>query len=95
MKKIETSKKVLGGSLVACLVFAIAAFVGWFMGRGDALGILGLIFALAAAIVKFYMNKAERENLIKIQRANGYTDEQLDHLVGLAERVTKKESEEE
>lgn len=90
MKRIETSKKVLGGTLISCLVFTVAAFIGWFMGREDALGILALIFALATLVVRYYMKKAEKENLAKIRKANNYTDQQLKQLVELADRITKE-----
>lgn len=93
MRHIETSKKVLGGSLIACLIFAVAGFVGWFIGREDALGIIALVFALATLIVKFYMVKAERENLLKIRRANKFTNEQLQELVDMSEKITNQKSE--
>ena len=67
-KRIETSKKALGGTLIFCAAFAVAVLVGWFMGLGDVLGILGLVFALATLVVKFYMDKAKAENLQKIKR---------------------------
>lgn len=67
-KRIETSKKALGGTLIFCAAFAVAVLVGWFMGLPDVLGILGLVFALATLVVKFYMDKAKAENLQKIKR---------------------------
>ena len=88
-KRIETSKKVLGGTLISCFVFTVAGFIGWFMGRDDALGILALVFALATLVVRYYMKKAEKENLAKIKKANRYTDQQLENLVELSEKITK------
>ena len=67
-KRIETSKKALGGTLIFCAVFAVAVLVGWFMGLPDVLGILGLTFALGTLVVKFYMDKAAKENLKKIEQ---------------------------
>lgn len=67
-KRIETSKKALGGTLIFCCVTSVAVIVGWFMGLPDVLGILGLVFALGTLVVKFYMDKAKAENLQKIKR---------------------------
>ena len=67
-KRVETSKKALGGTLIFCACASTAVIVGWFMGLPDALGILGLIFALGTLVVKFYMEKAKAENLQKIKR---------------------------
>ena len=67
-KRIETSKKALGGTLIFCAAFSVAVLVGWFMGLPDVLGILGLVFALGTLVVKFYMDKAKAENLQKIKR---------------------------
>ena len=69
-KRIETSKKALGGTLIFCAAFAVAVLVGWFMGLPDVLGILGLIFALGTLVVKFYMEKAKAENIKKIERGD-------------------------
>ena len=67
-KRVETSKKALGGTLIFCAAASTAVIVGWFMGLPDVLGILGLIFALGTLVVKFYMEKAKAENLQKIKR---------------------------
>ena len=69
-KRVETSKKALGGTLIFCACASTAVIVGWFMGLPDVLGILGLIFALGTLVVKFYMEKAKAENLKKIERDN-------------------------
>ena len=66
-RRIETSKKALGGTLIFCGVTSVAVLVGWFMGLPDVLGILGLTFALGTLVVKFYMDKAARENVQKIK----------------------------
>ena len=89
-RRIETSKKVLGGTLISCLVFSVVALIGWFMGREDALGILALVFALATLVVRYYMKKAEKENLAKIKKANNFTDQQLEKLVELSNEITKE-----
>jgi len=68
-RRIETSKKALGGTLIFCAGCTVAALVGWFMGLPDVLGILGLIFALGTLVVKYYMEKAKAENLAKIQKS--------------------------
>ena len=94
-RRTETSKKVLGGTLISCLILTVATFVGWFMGKENALGILTLIFALATLVVKFYMQKAERENLLKIRRANKFTEAQLDKLVNMSGKITKTERKDE
>jgi uncharacterized membrane protein YfcA len=84
-KHLETSKAVLLAVLIFCGLFAVGVLIGWFKSLDDALGILALVFAMATLIVKFYMAKAARENVLKIKRTNKLTDEQISKLLALAE----------
>lgn len=70
-KRRETSKTVLGSVLIFCGAFSIAVLVGWFCGLPDVLGMLGIVSALGTMVVKFYMEKAARENVQKIKQDCG------------------------
>jgi len=59
----------------------------------DAATILGIIAGIAVLIVRYYMQKAQAENLVKIKRANKYTDAELDNLMELASHGTKSDEE--
>lgn len=88
-RRIETSKAALMGSLIFCALVIAIILIGWLSGRDDALGMLTVIAAIAVLIVRYYMRKAQAENVLKIQRANKLTDAQITHLLDLAERGTK------
>jgi hypothetical protein len=93
MKKRETSKTILGSVLIFCGSSFVAGLVGWFLKLEDAAVILGIIAGIGVLVVRYYMRKAQAENLLKIQKSTGKTDAQMEKLVDLAERGTKQESE--
>ena len=68
MKKIETSKKVLGGTLIFCGLAAIVILYGWLNGLEGAAEMLGVIAGTAGISLGFYHWKARGENLIKLSR---------------------------
>lgn len=70
-KRRETSKTVLGSVLIFCGAFSIAVLVGWFNGLPDVLGMLGIVSAIATLVVKYYMEKAAKENIQKIKQDCG------------------------
>jgi threonine/homoserine/homoserine lactone efflux protein len=87
-KKRETSKTVLGSVLIFCGVLMVAVVIGWFMKLPDAPEIIATIAAVGSAIIAFYLWKAKAENVIKIQRANKLTNEQIDKLLEMADKDT-------
>lgn len=87
-KKRETSKTVLGSVLIFCGVLMVAVVIGWFMKIPDAPEIIATIAAVGSAIIAFYLWKAKAENVIKIQRANKLTNEQIDKLLEMADKDT-------
>lgn len=87
-KKRETSKTVLGSVLIFCGVMMVAVIVGWFMKLENAPEIIATIATVGSAIIAFYLWKAKSENVIKIQRANKLTNEQIDKLLEMAEKNT-------
>ena len=87
-KKRETSKTVLGSVLIFCGVLMIAVIVGWFMKLENAPEIIATIATVGSAVIAFYLWKAKAENVIKIQRANKLTNEQIDKLLEMAEKNT-------
>ena len=87
-KKRETSKTVLGSVLIFCGVLMVAVIVGWFMQLPDAPEIIATIATVGSAIIAFYLWKAKSENVIKIQRANTLTNEQIKKLLEMAEKNT-------
>ena len=92
-RRRETSKVALAGILIFCGVAFIIVLVGWLCGMDDAATILAIIAGIAVLIVRYYMQKALAENLIKIRRANKYTDAQLNNLMELASHGTKSDEE--
>lgn len=92
-RRRETSKVALAGILIFCGVAFIIVLVGWLCGMDDAATILAIIAGIAVLIVRYYMQKAQAENLIKIRRANKYTDAQLNNLMELASHGTKSDEE--
>jgi hypothetical protein len=89
-KRHETSKTVLGSVLIFCGTTFVAGMVGWFIKLEDAAIILGIIAGIGVLVVRYYMRKAQAENIIKIKRANKYTDDEIEKLIDLAERGTEK-----
>ena len=87
-KRRETSKTILGSVLIFCGVMMVAVVIGWFMKIPDAPEIIATIAAVGSAIIAFYLWKAKAENVIKIQRANKLTNEQIDKLLEMAEKNT-------
>jgi len=92
-RRRETSKVALAGILIFCGITFIIVLVGWLCGMDDAATILAIIAGIAVLIVRYYMQKAQAENLIKIRRANKYTDAQLNNLMELASHGTKSDEE--
>lgn len=92
-RRRETSKVALAGILIFCGIAFIIVLVGWLCGMDDAATILAIIAGIAVLIVRYYMQKAQAENLIKIRRANKYTDAQLNNLMELASHGTKSDEE--
>lgn len=88
MKKRETSKTVLGSVLIFCGVLMVAVIVGWFMRLENAPEIIATIATVGSAIIAFYLWKAKAENVIKIQRANTLTNEQIAKLLEMADKDT-------
>ena len=87
-KRRETSKTILGGVLIFCGVLMVAVIVGWFMKLENAPEIIATIATVGSAVVAFYLWKAKAENVMKIQRANKLTNEQIDKLLEIAEKNT-------
>ena len=87
-KKRETSKTVLGSVLIFCGVLMIAVIIGWFMKLENAPEIIATISTVGSAVVAFYLWKAKAENLMKIQRANTLTNEQINKLLDMADKDT-------
>jgi threonine/homoserine/homoserine lactone efflux protein len=87
-KKRETSKTVLGSVLIFCGALMIAVIVGWFMRLENAPEIIATIATVGSAVVAFYLWKAKSENVIKIQRANTLTNEQIAKLLEMADKDT-------
>jgi arginine exporter protein ArgO len=87
-KKRETSKTVLGSVLIFCGVLIVVVVIGWFMKLPDAPEIIATISTVGSAVVAFYLWKAKSENVIKIQRANTLTNEQIKKLLEMAEKNT-------
>jgi arginine exporter protein ArgO len=87
-KKRETSKTVLGSVLIFCGVLIVAVIVGWFMRIENAPEIIATIATVGSAVVAFYLWKAKSENVIKIQRANTLTNEQIAKLLEMADKDT-------
>lgn len=88
MKKRETSKIVLGSVLIFCGVLVVSVIVGWFMKLENAPEIIATIATVASAVIAFYLWKAKAENLMKIQRANTLTNEQIKKLLEMADKDT-------
>ena len=87
-KRRETSKTVLGSVLIFCGVLIVVVVVGWFMKLPDAPEIIATIAAIGSAVVAFYLWKAKAENVMKIQRANTLTNEQIKELLNMASKNT-------
>lgn len=87
-RRRETSKTVLGSVLIFCGVLMVAVIVGWFMRLENAPEIIATIAAVGSAVIAFYLWKAKAENVIKIQRANKLTNEQIDKLLEMADKDT-------
>ena len=87
-KRRETSKTVLGSVLAFCGVLIIVIVIGWFMKLPDAPEIIATISTIGSAVVAFYLWKAKAENVVKIQRANTLTNEQIKKLLDMAEKNT-------
>ena len=85
----ETSKVALASVLIFCGIAFTATLAGWFCKLTEAPVILGIIAGIAVLVVRYYMRKAQAENIIKIQRMNKYTDAQIKMLIDLAERGTE------
>ena len=66
MKRIETSKIVLGCTLLFCAVFAVAVLAGWYYGLDGAPEMLAIPASIAGTVIGFYSWKAKNENLIKL-----------------------------
>lgn len=88
-RRTETSKVALMGVLVFCGVSMLAIIAGWLAGREEAPVLLATVSGLAVMVVRYYMKKAQAENIIKIQRTNQYTDAQIAKLLDQCERGTK------
>ncbi|NCC05234.1 MAG: hypothetical protein EOM37_14645 [Proteobacteria bacterium] len=87
-KRRETSKTILGSVLIFCGVMMVAVIVGWFMKLENAPEIIATFATVGSAVVAFYLWKAKAENIIKIQRGNKLTEEQLDKLLEMADKDT-------
>ena len=87
-KRRETSKTVLGSVLIFCGVLIVAVVIGWFMKLPDAPEIIATVATVGSAVVAFYLWKAKAENLLKIQRANTLTNEQIKKLLEMADKNT-------
>jgi len=87
-KKRETSKTILGSVLIFCGVTIVAVLVGWFMRLENAPEIIATIATIGSAVVAFYLWKAKAENVMKIQRANTLTNEQIKKLLDMASNDT-------
>lgn len=88
-RRVETSKITLASVLVFCGIAFASTLAGWFYNLEDAPVILGIIAGIAVMVIRYYMRKAQAENIIKIQRTNKYTDAQIEKLIDLAERGTE------
>ena len=89
MKRIETSKVALMSVLIFCGVCVLVILVGWMIGRDEAPIMLATVSGVAVMVVRYYMKKAQAENIIKIRRTNKYTDAQIDKLLEQSERGTE------
>ena len=89
-KRKETSKITLASVLIFCGIAFASTLAGWFCKLTEAPVILGIIAGIAVLVIRYYMRKAQAENIIKIQRTNNYTDAQIAKLIDLAERGTKE-----
>ena len=87
-KRRETSKTILGSVLIFCGVMMVAVIVGWFMKLESAPEIIATFATIGSAVIAFYLWKAKAENVIKIQRANTLTNEQIKKLLDVAEKNT-------
>ena len=85
----ETSKVALASVLIFCGIAFTATLAGWFCKLTEAPVILGIIAGIAVLVIRYYMRKAQAENIIKIKRTNKYTDAQIEKLIDLAERGTE------
>ncbi len=86
----ETSKVALASVLIFCGIAFTATLAGWFCKLTEAPVILGIIAGIAVLVIRYYMRKAQAENIVKIKRTNHYTDAQIEKLIDLAERGTEK-----
>ena len=75
IKKIETSKKVLGTVLIFCMLGITASMVGWFRGLEGADRIAGVFAGMIAIEVSFYAWKSKSENIMKYGDAHPYKKE--------------------
>lgn len=76
--------------LIFCGIAFTATLAGWFDKLTEAPVILGIIAGIAVLVIRYYMRKAQAENIVKIKRTNHYTDAQIEKLIDLAERGTKE-----
>ena len=88
-KRKETSKITLASVLIFCGIAFTATLAGWFCKLTEAPVILGIIAGIAVLVIRYYMRKAQAENIVKIKRTNHYTDAQIEKLIDLAERGTE------
>ena len=91
-RRIETSKKALFGAFIFSAAAAVAIIIGWFKGLENAWLFFSADIALLVSIVKYYMQKAGEENVLKLKRTNGYTDDQIDKILAFAYRSTGQEN---
>ena len=68
MKRIETSKFVLGCTLLFCAVLAVAILAGWYYGLDGAPEMLAIPAGIAGTVIGFYSWKARAENAIKLSK---------------------------
>ena len=85
----ETSKVALASVLIFCGIAFASTLAGWFCKLTEAPVILGIIAGIAVLVIRYYMRKAQAENIVKIKRTNHYTDAQIEKLIELAERGTE------
>lgn len=76
MKRIETSKKVLGSVLTFCMAGIAGSMVGWFMGLPEAPAMAGIFAGLAGSVIGWYIWKAKAENIIKYGEKHPYKKEE-------------------
>lgn len=91
MKRIETSKLVLGGVLGFCGVLACFVTVGWFMGLDGAPAMLGVIAGVSGISIGFYSWKAKTENVIKIAKALDRDISDTDTQVSMLDIMAKEQ----